>query len=107
MIESRPDTVRRFVAATVKSWQEARQNPDAAIEATVAAMPLLKGKEPILKKELIDYLRYVDTPATTGKPFGWQAIEDWKRAEDVLAQHMELKRQPSVEAYFTNDFLPK
>ena len=95
------------MAATVKSWQEARQNPDAAIEATVAAMPLLKGKEPILKKELIDYLRYVDTPATTGKPFGWQAIEDWKRAEDVLAQHMELKRQPSVEAYFTNDFLPK
>jgi NitT/TauT family transport system substrate-binding protein len=107
MIETKPDVVRRFVAATVKSWLEARKNPDAAVEATVAALPLLKGKESVLKAELEDYLRYVNTAATADKPFGWQSADDWKQAEDVLAQYMELKRQPSVESYFTNEFLPK
>jgi NitT/TauT family transport system substrate-binding protein len=107
MIESRPETVRRFVGATVKSWLEARRNPDAAVEATVAALPLLKGKEAVLKAELEDYLRYVDTPATAAKPFGWQSADDWKQAEGVLAQYMDLKRQPSVDAYFTNEFLPR
>jgi NitT/TauT family transport system substrate-binding protein len=107
MIETKPETVRRFVGATVKSWLEARKNPDAAVEATVAALPLLKGKESVLKAELEDYLRYVNTPATADKPFGWQSPDDWKQAENVLAQHMELKRQPSLDAYFTNDFLPK
>jgi NitT/TauT family transport system substrate-binding protein len=107
MIESRPETVRRFVGATVKSWLEARRNPDAAVEATVAALPLLKGKEAVLKAELEDYLRYVNTPATADKPFGWQSEDDWKQAEGVLAQYMDLKRQPSVDAYFTNEFLPR
>jgi NitT/TauT family transport system substrate-binding protein len=106
-IETKPEMVRRFVAASVKSWTEARKNPDAAVEATVAALPLLRGKESVLKAELEDYLRYVNTPATADKPFGWQSPEDWKQAEGVLAQYMELKRQPSVDAYFTNEFLPK
>lgn len=106
-IETKPDTVRRFVGATVKGWLDARQHPDAAVEATVAALPLLKGKEAAFRAEFEDYLKYVDTPNTKGKPFGWQSPEDWKKAEAALAQSMNLKRQPSVDVYFTNEFLPK
>ena len=107
VIEGKPETVRKFVAGTVKGWTEARKSPDAAIEATVAALPLLKGKEAVLRAEFEDYVKYIDTPNTRGKAFGWQSPEDWKKAEATLVQHMDLKRQPSVDAYFTNDFLPK
>jgi NitT/TauT family transport system substrate-binding protein len=107
VLETRPETVRRFLAATVKGWTEARKSPEAAIEATVAALPLLRGKEAVLRAEFEDYVKYIDTPNTRGKPFGWQSPEDWKKAEATLVQHMDLKRQPSVDAYFTNDFLPK
>lgn len=105
-IEGKPDMVRRFLAATIKGWIAAQQAPDASIEAAVTALPLLKGREPVMRAEFEDYMQYIDTPNTKGKPFGWQSTDDWKMAEDMLAQHMDLKPQPSVSAYFTNEFLP-
>jgi NitT/TauT family transport system substrate-binding protein len=107
VIEAKPDVVRRFLAATIKGWTEAKQDPDAAVAATVAAIPLLKGKEMIYKAEFEETLKYLDTPNTKGKPFGWQSLEDWTRAEGILTRHMDFKPQPSAQAYFTNDFLPK
>jgi NitT/TauT family transport system substrate-binding protein len=107
IIQSKPETVRRFVGATVKSWLAARESPDAAVSATVEANPLLKGKEAALRSEFEDYLNYVDTPNTKGKPFGWQSDNDWKEAEATLVRYMDLQRQPSVAAYFTNDFVPQ
>ena len=104
-IETKPDLIRRFVGATAKGWAEARKNPEPAIEAMVRAAPLMKGKEAALKTEFEGYVPYLDTPATAGKPFGWQSPEDWKRAEAILAQYMDLKPQPSVDAYFTNRFI--
>jgi NitT/TauT family transport system substrate-binding protein len=105
MIETKPDLIRRFVGATAKGWNEARKNPDAAIAAMVSAVALMKGKEAILKTEFEGYAAYLDTQATRGKPFGWQSPEDWKVAEDILVQYMDIERQPSVEAYFTNQFI--
>jgi NitT/TauT family transport system substrate-binding protein len=107
MIETKPETVRRFVAGTVKGWLAAQESPDAAIEAAVAALPLLKGKEGEMRGDFQEYVKYIDTPNTKGKPFGWQSADDWKKAEATLAQYMDLKPQPSVDVYFTDDFLPK
>ena len=107
LISTNPDLVRRFVAATSRGWKEARQNPDAAITAMVQAVPLMKGKEEVLKTEFQAYLKFLDTPATQGRPFGWQSEEDWKKAEEILVQYMSIKQQPSVASYFTNDFIPQ
>jgi len=107
MIETKPDTVRRFIAATVRGWTAARESPDAAIDAAVKALPLLKGSEQVMRAEFDDYVQYIDTPNTKGKPFGWQSEDDWKSAEAILAKYMDLKPQPSVSSYFTNEFLPK
>ena len=104
-IESKPDLVRRFVSATAKGWNEARKNPDAAVAEMVAAVALMKGRSQVLKTEFEGYVSYLDTPATSGKPFGWQSPEDWRKAEDILVQYMDMKRQPSVDAYFTNQFV--
>ena len=32
-IKNKPDLVRRFVRATVRSWEEAKKNPGAAVDA--------------------------------------------------------------------------
>ena len=106
-IETRSDMVRRFVAATARGWVEARKNPDAAVEAGVSSFTLLKGREQRYKAGLEDYLRYLDTPGTVGKPFGWQSAEEWTKAEAIMVQYMDLKPQSSVNVYFTNDFIPK
>jgi NitT/TauT family transport system substrate-binding protein len=104
-IQSKPDLVRRFVSATAKGWNEARKDPDAAMAAMVAVVDLMKGKTQVLKTEFEGYVAYLDTPATRGKQFGWQSPQDWKKAEDILVRYMDMKRQPSVDAYFTNQFV--
>jgi NitT/TauT family transport system substrate-binding protein len=106
-LESKPDVVRGFVAATTRGWLEARSNPGAAIDALVRAKPLLKGQEATLRADLEGYLRYTTTPGTERMSFGWQSPDEWKRAEGILAQYLELKPQPSTDAYFTNEFVTK
>jgi NitT/TauT family transport system substrate-binding protein len=106
-IETRPEVVRAFVAATTRGWLETMKDHDAAIATVVRSFPLLKGQETSLKLMLTEHLKYIDTPSTAGKPFGWQSPDDWKKAEQVLVEYLEAKRQPSVDAYFTNDFVAK
>jgi len=104
-IQSNPDLVRRFVAATTKGWQEALKDPDSAIKATVKARPLVAGSEAIFRTELLSYGDYINTPGTAGKPFGWQSPEEWKAAEKLLVEYMDVKPMPSVDGYFTNQFV--
>jgi NitT/TauT family transport system substrate-binding protein len=100
-IKSSPDTVRRFVAATARSWEQAQKNVDAAVAAAVAARPLLKGKESLLKNTLTDALQYAGGIA--GKPFGWQSPDDWRKAQSILVEFANMKQTPT-EDFFTNDF---
>ena len=104
-IEAKPDLIRRFVSATAKGWNETRKDPNSAIKEMVAAVALMKGRDQVLNTEFEGYAAYLDTPATQGRPFGWQSPDDWKIAEDILVQYMDMKRQASVEAYFTNQFI--
>jgi NitT/TauT family transport system substrate-binding protein len=100
-IKSNPDVIRRFVAATARAWDEARKNPDAAVAATIAARPLLQGKEALLKATLLESLQYLGS--TEGKPMGWQSPDDWRRAEDTLVEFAGVTRT-APENIYTNDF---
>jgi NitT/TauT family transport system substrate-binding protein len=106
-IETKPEVVRAFVAATTKGWLETMKDHDAAVGTVVRQFPLLKGKEASVKLMLTEHLKYIDTPTTVGKPFGWQSLDDWKKAEQVLVEYLDAKRQPSVDVYFTNEFVAK
>jgi NitT/TauT family transport system substrate-binding protein len=106
-IESKPDLIRRFNAATAKSWIEARENPRAAVEQMASMVPLMKGKEDVNTIEFEAYLKSLDSPGTRGKPFGWQSAQEWKQAEEILIEYMGVKRQPSVDVYFTNEFVAR
>ena len=50
-IKSNPDLVRRFVKATVRSWEEAKKNPGAAVDAA------LKVKPDLNKQSTLDQLK--------------------------------------------------
>jgi NitT/TauT family transport system substrate-binding protein len=104
-IKSRPEVVRHMLAATAKGWNEARQDPKAAVTAMVQRVPIMAGREQALVEELEGYFNYLDTAATKGHPIGWQSAEDWRKAQDILVQYMDLKPRPSVDDYFTNEFL--
>jgi NitT/TauT family transport system substrate-binding protein len=107
LIEKQPDKVRRFVAATAKSWQEARRHPDDAVNALIAANPLQKGRETQVKEALLASFDYIDTPGIKGRPFGWQSPDEWKKATTLLVEATGIKAPNSPEAFYTNDFIEK
>ena len=104
-IQSKPDEVRHFVAATAKAWKDAHLHPDDAVAALVAANPLNQGKEAQIKETLLASFQYIETPGTKGKPFGWQSPDEWQKAAKLLVEATGMKAPASPDEFYTNAFI--
>jgi NitT/TauT family transport system substrate-binding protein len=104
-IKDKPDLVKRFVKASARSWEEARKNPDAAVDAALKVKPDL-NKESTLKQLQVD-LVLLDSPATKGKGIGFAAESDWETTKRLLVEYRDLKTDKPAAAFFTNEFLPQ
>jgi len=104
-IKGKPDMVRRFVKASIRSWEEARKDPDAAVAAALKVKPDLNAES--TKKQLVVDLGLMETPATKGKPVGWGAQSDWDATKALLTQYRDLQTDKPATAFFTNDFVPQ
>ena len=104
-ITGKADLVRRFIAATQKSWAAAKADPDAAIKALMNAKQGLDFNSQ--KNQLVADLPNLASPATEGKPIGWGALSDWEATEKLLKQYGNLETDKQASAFFTNDLLPK
>ncbi len=106
-IQENPKLIERFNRATEQSWAAAKQDPDAATAAFVAANQLQKGREAVLKDALVSSFSYMSTPGTAGKPFGWQSPEEWEKAKAVLVKYVNMPTSANITSFFTNDLVPK
>ncbi len=104
LIKSNPDLVRRFVRATVKSWEEAKKNPGAAVDATLKVKPDL-NRQSQLEQLMVD-IDLMDSKNSTGR-IGWGAQADWDQTLALLKQYRELKTDQPWTTFHTNEFLPK
>ncbi len=104
LIKSNPDLVRRFVRATVKSWEEAKKNPGAAVDATLKVKPDL-NRQSQLEQLMVD-IELLDSNNSKGR-IGWGAQGDWDQTLALLKQYRELKTDQPWTTFHTNEFLPK
>jgi NitT/TauT family transport system substrate-binding protein len=104
-IKNNPDLVRRFVHATVRSWELTRKDPDAAVQAVLHAKPSLSAD--LVKKQLMVFISYMDTPNTKGKPLGYGAPADWKHTYQLYKELRGMKTSMQPKDFHTNEFLPK
>ncbi|HEV2039805.1 MAG TPA: ABC transporter substrate-binding protein [Casimicrobiaceae bacterium] len=104
LIKSNPDLVRRFVRATVQSWEEAKKNPGAAVDATLKVKPDL-NRQSQLEQLMVD-IELLDSNNSKGR-IGWGAQGDWDQTLALLKQYRELKTDQPWTAFHTNEFLPK
>jgi NitT/TauT family transport system substrate-binding protein len=102
-----PKLIERLNNATAKSWAAAKEDPDASIAAFVAANPLQKGREAVLREAVVSSFSYLSTPGTVGKPFGWQSSEEWEKAKSVLVRYANMPPSTPIANFFTNDFVPQ
>jgi NitT/TauT family transport system substrate-binding protein len=109
-----PDAARRFVAATVRGFEFAARDPDAAAAMLVDENPGVFDANPGLPKASAEFIDdkglYVDAAGVVGT----QTLEKWRGYSGFLYDQgllvdgdgKPLKTPPDYAALFTNDFLP-
>ena len=103
-IRKNPDLVKRFVRASVKSWEEAKKNPGAAVDAAMKAKPDL-NRQSTLDQLMVD-IDLLDSKNSRGK-IGWGAQADWEQTLAILKNYRELQTTQPWTAFHTNEFVPQ
>jgi ABC-type nitrate/sulfonate/bicarbonate transport system substrate-binding protein len=113
-LEREPDVAERFVAATVRGFALAAENPDLASSMLVAENPGVFNANPDLPLASARFLAeeglYLDREGRVGI----QTFEQWQGYSGFLydqgllvdAEGKPLTAEPDWAALFTNDFLP-
>lgn len=113
-LEREPDLARRFVAATVRGFEVAVDDPEAAVEALVAENPGVFDANPDLPLASQRYLDEGGYLVDADGRFGQQTLERWTGYSRFLYEQglltgpdgKPLAAPPDYAALFTDDFLP-
>jgi len=104
LIKSKPDLVRRFVRASARSWEEAKKNPGAAVDAALKVKPDL-NRQSTLDQLIVD-IELLDSPNSRGR-IGWGAQADWDQTLTLLKKYRGLETSQPWTAFHTNEFIAK
>lgn len=102
-IRNQPDMVRRFVRASITSWEESKKNPQAAVAAALKVKPDLNPQS-TLDQMIVDF-ELLDSANSRGR-IGWGAQADWDQTIELLKQYRELQTTQPWTHFHTNEFLP-
>jgi NitT/TauT family transport system substrate-binding protein len=102
--KSKGDVLKRFMSATAAGYLASEKEPEAAIDAMIAARP--EVNKPVVLEQLKQLPAFFATEHSKGKPFGWTAREDWVQTVDLLHRYFDLKAEVDIPALYTNDFVP-
>lgn len=98
------DILKRFMAATARSYQESAKNPEAAVQAMFDARPEVEKGSALSQLKL--FPPYLQTERSKGRPFGWVAKEDWVQTVDILKKYFGVTAPIDVDKIYTNQFVP-
>jgi NitT/TauT family transport system substrate-binding protein len=101
-IQNKPDMVKRFVAATIRSYAYSYQHPE---EAAVA----LKKMVPDSAKDVgVSVAQLKLFEKLQPKPLGSMKAEEWQTSVGYLKQYLGIENAPSdLSKYYSDEFLPK
>ncbi len=104
LMKSDPEMIRRFLAATIKGWEAAKQDPAAAVAALKKAHP--QTDETVALEQVKSTNTLLQTSRSANHVLGWSAKEDWQSTLEVAKQYGGFTGSLDVNQYYTNDFLP-
>lgn len=106
VIAKRHHVLKGLVASQQKAWAYLRDgHAEEGAEAMIQQRPNAKLDKAILVNQIKLTIETFDTPATAGKPIGWQADADWNAALDTMRKSKALTTELALTDIFTNDFV--
>jgi NitT/TauT family transport system substrate-binding protein len=102
-IKDNPEVVRKFIAASLKGWSFALDNPEKTVKDLKSTFPSMNEKLATAELAAITSLFCSGGAKYIGK------AEDalWAKSQDLLSQVKLLPAGQDPKTYYTNDYLPK
>ena len=108
LIEEKPDTVRRFAAATVEAIEAAIADPEPAIDAFFEYAGEVRFSREVVANQWKETIDILHTPATMDKPIGYTAASDWQETINLLVTYGGVPEgSVAPDMVHTNEFLPQ
>ena len=103
LAEDDPDTVERFLKATMKGLEFILANPEAAVDIVMKFAPDEKPEHQrfMLDSEIADAV----SPITESLGAGWMTDQQWKELYDQLIQYEALPKPFDYTTAYTDRFL--
>jgi NitT/TauT family transport system substrate-binding protein len=108
-VANKADLVKRFMAATVKSYKEGEKNPDAAVSAMadIVGGTMADDKGKAQARAVLDVtLGILYSPNNKDKHLGYNVPADWDSMLGLMKQYNDLKTDKPATEFYTNDFVP-
>lgn len=108
-VEKNPDLVKRFMAATAKSYAEALKDPDAAVAAVadIVGGTMAEDAGKAQTRAVLDVtLGILFSANNKDKRLAMNVPEDWESMLGLMKQYNDLKTDQPATAFYTNDFVP-
>ena len=113
-LAAHPELAQNFVAATVRGFELAADDPDAAAAMLIAANPGVFDGNPMLPLESQRYLATKGFLRDASGVVGRQTLAKWQGYSEFLYDQglltdkngKALAAPPDYQALFTNDYLP-
>jgi NitT/TauT family transport system substrate-binding protein len=105
-LDKKGDALKKFVQVEQRAWVYILGGHEQeAIDSVIAQRQGQRLDPTILMGQLKDELPYFATPATKGKPMGYQAISDWQGTIKSMQAAGVLKSSLDASNVFTNSFI--
>lgn len=105
-LEDKDGAMRKFVEVEQRAWSYIfAGHQKEAIDAILAQRPGMQLDPDILMAQMKLDMPYFVTPATQGKPLGWQAESDWQTALKTMGTAGLVKAALTPADIFSNRFI--
>jgi NitT/TauT family transport system substrate-binding protein len=105
-LKTKGDAIKRFNSIACAAWQYIMDgHDDEAVAATMAARPNSPSKPDALREQLVQYRKFLVTPATKNMPVCFQSATDWSHAIQTMEKAKVIPPGTKPSDYFTNDYI--
>lgn len=104
-IANRGEALEKLVEIQQRAWEHLKTNIDDGVQAMLNQRSDADLNPDVLREQIRMTIEFLDTPATEGKPIGWQATEDWVAALEGMERAGVVEPGWNPDDYFSNDFV--
>jgi NitT/TauT family transport system substrate-binding protein len=97
------DTVRAFIRATARGFEDAIEDPEAAIDSLLERAPTLPRD--VALQQLTLSLEGLEAPGGEGEPIGYQTPESWNGTIESLSSAGLVEEGTQADDFYTNDYV--